>query len=76
MRWAIPWIFWRYSNVDSGTVTAGIFDLAVSGKGSVYGARYNRNLPTSGSYESKLVYGVDYKAYQSSVQLFGLELGQ
>lgn len=67
--------FGSYSDVDAGTVTAGIFDIAVSGKGSVYGARYNHNLAASGNYESKLVYGVDYKAYQNSVQLLGLELG-
>jgi hypothetical protein len=34
-RWAIRSIFASYSNVDSGTVAAGIFDLAVSGKGAV-----------------------------------------
>jgi hemolysin activation/secretion protein len=67
--------FGSYSNVDSGTVTAGIFDLAVSGKGAVFGARYNRNLPTAGSYDSKLIYGVDYKAYKNSLQLLGFELG-
>lgn len=67
--------FASYSDVDSGTVTAGIFDLAVSGKGSMYGARYNQNLPTAGNYESKLVYGVDYKEYKSSMRLLGVELG-
>lgn len=67
--------FGSYSNVDAGTVTAGIFDIAVSGKGSVYGARYNQNLPQAGDFESKLVYGVDYKAYKSSLQLQGQELG-
>jgi hemolysin activation/secretion protein len=67
--------FGSYSDVDAGTVTAGIFDLAVSGKGSAFGARYNHNLPGSGNYESKLVYGIDYKAYQNNVQLMGLELG-
>jgi hemolysin activation/secretion protein len=67
--------FGSYSDVDAGTVTAGIFDVAVSGKGTVLGARYNHNLATAGNYESKLVYGVDYKAYRDSVQLLGLELG-
>ena len=67
--------FASYSDVDAGTVTAGIFDVAVSGKGSMYGARYNQNLPTAGNYESKLVYGVDYKEYKNSMQLLGVELG-
>ena len=64
-----------YSNVDSGTVTAGVFDLAVSGKGAVYGARYNQNLGKRGDYESKLLYGVDYKAFKNNVELLGQELG-
>ncbi|WP_317205518.1 ShlB/FhaC/HecB family hemolysin secretion/activation protein [Janthinobacterium sp.] len=67
--------FGSYSNVDSGTVSAGIFDLAVSGKGRVFGARYNQNFAKVGNYEPKLVYGIDYKAYQSSVLLLGHELG-
>src|SRR5476651_123552 len=64
-----------YSNVDSGTVTAGVFDLAVSGKGAVYGGRYNHNLAKRGDYESKILYGVDYKAFKNNVELLGQELG-
>ncbi|MNS65736.1 Heme/hemopexin transporter protein HuxB precursor [compost metagenome] len=64
-----------YSDVNAGTVTAGIFDLAVSGKGTMVGARYNHNLPTVGNYESKLIYGVDMKEYKNSMQLLGVELG-
>jgi hemolysin activation/secretion protein len=64
-----------YSNIDSGTVTAGVFNLAVSGKGAVYGARYTHNLAKVGNYESKLQFGVDYKAFKNSVVLLGQELG-
>lgn len=67
--------FTSYSDVNSGTVTAGIFDLAVSGKGYLYGTRYNQNLATVGNYQSKLVYGIDYKAYKSSLELEDVELG-
>lgn len=67
--------FGGYSDVDSGTVTAGIFDIGVSGKGSVMGARYSHNLAPAGSYASKLVYGVDYKAYKNSMQWLETELG-
>jgi hemolysin activation/secretion protein len=68
--------FGSYSNVDAGTVplVAGILDVGVTGKGTVFGARYNRNLPTAGNYESKLVYGLDYKAYKNSQQLLGAEV--
>lgn len=64
-----------YSNIDSGTVTAGVFDLAVSGKGAVYGARWTQNLKKRGDYQAKLLYGVDYKAFKNSIVLFGQELG-
>ncbi|MES2162282.1 MAG: ShlB/FhaC/HecB family hemolysin secretion/activation protein [Pseudomonadota bacterium] len=67
--------FASYSNVDSGTVSAGAVNLAVSGKGAVYGARYNQSLAKRGELESKLSYGVDYKAFKNSVQLQGQELG-
>jgi len=53
-----------YSNVDSGTVQ-GLF--LVSGKGSIFGARYNQALPKWGNLEHKLVYGLDYRAYQNDV---------
>lgn len=67
--------FASYSDVDSGTVTAGILDLAVSGKGSIYGTRYNQNLATVGNYQSKIVYGLDYKAYENSMEWFDVQLG-
>jgi len=68
-------LFASYSNVDSGVVAAGIFDLAVSGKGAVYGARYTHALARRGSFESRLVYGVDYKAYKNSVLFGGQDFG-
>ena len=64
-----------YSNVDSGTVSAGVFDLAVSGKGAVYGARYNHTLAKRGNYDSRLSYGLDYKVFKNSVELLGKQLG-
>ena len=67
--------FASHSDVDAGTVTAGILDIAVSGKGSMVGARYNQNLAIIGNYESKLVYGLDHKAFRYSMQTLGLQLG-
>lgn len=60
-------LFANYSDVDSGSVTAGIFALQVSGRGSVFGARYNQNFKRIGEYEHKLSYGIDYKAFQNNV---------
>lgn len=68
-------VFASYANVDSGNVTAGIFDLAVSGRGATAGLRYNRHLSKRGAWEDRLVVGLDYKAYRNSLQLSGLELG-
>jgi hemolysin activation/secretion protein len=68
-------LFASYSNVDSGVVTAGVFNLAVSGKGAVYGARYNQLLARRGDFQPRLVYGLDHKAYKNSVMLAGHDFG-
>jgi hemolysin activation/secretion protein len=57
-----------YSDVDSGTVQ----DLfAVTGKGAVYALRYNQGLNKWRDIEHKLVYGLDYRAYQNNVNPVG-----
>jgi hemolysin activation/secretion protein len=68
-------LYASYSDVNSGTVAAGAFDLQVSGSGTVYGARYNQHLGRLGEIESKLAYGLDYKAFRNDVQLLGIQLG-
>lgn len=68
-------LFGSYSNVDSGSVTAGLFNLAVSGKGSVFGLRYNSILPRRGEYDSRIVYGLDHKAFKNSVVFAGQDFG-
>jgi hemolysin activation/secretion protein len=68
-------LFASYSNVDSGIVSAGLFNLAVTGKGFVSGGRYNLILPRRGEYESRLVFGADYKAFKNSVLLAGQDFG-
>ena len=64
-----------YSNVNSGIVTAGVFDLAISGKGTVVGGRYNHNLLKVGDYDSRLIAGLDYKAFKNDISLQGTQLG-
>lgn len=56
-----------YSNVDSGTVAAGLVNLAISGKGTTMGIRYNKTLPKRGNYEPKLIYGFDNKVFKNFV---------
>jgi hemolysin activation/secretion protein len=62
-------LFAGYSDVDSGTV-AGLF--AVSGRGSIYGARWNYYLPKWEDVEQKVYLGIDYRAYQNNVTLAGI----
>ncbi len=57
-----------YSTVDSGTVQ-NLFD--VSGQGAVYAFRYNQNLPKLRDLDHRLVYGIDYRAYQNLVTPVG-----
>ncbi|MBI1889070.1 MAG: ShlB/FhaC/HecB family hemolysin secretion/activation protein [Burkholderiales bacterium] len=68
-------LYASYSDVNSGGVTAGIFNYQISGKGTLFGLRYNQNLGRSKDYESKLSYGFDVKAFQSSVLLNGIQIG-
>jgi len=60
--------------VDSGTLPMGTANLAVSGKGTVAGGRYNQTLTRIGRYEHKLIYGVDFRDYQNNVNLAGIPL--
>lgn len=64
-----------YSNVNSGTVTAGFFDLAVSGSGTVAGTKYNHNMLKVGNYDSTLSLGIDYKIFNNDVAIAGLPVG-
>lgn len=68
-------LFASYSNVDSGSVSAGLANLLVSGKGKVFGARFNHNLGRTKTYEPKLIYGFDYKAFENGVLFSGTQLG-
>lgn len=68
-----------YSDVDSGTIAAGIFNLAVSGRGAVYGARYTKVLPKGSvggrELDARLVAGLDVKAYKNSVLFEKVDFG-
>lgn len=58
-----------YSDVDSGTV-GNLF--TVSGKGTIYGARWNYYLPKAGDIDHKVYFGLDYRAFQNNVALGGV----
>ncbi len=65
-----------YSDVDSGTVSAGAFNLQVSGKGSVVGGRYTHNLPRGENYASRISFGLEQKAFQNNLGFQGVQLGR
>ncbi len=58
-----------YSDVDAGVVQD-LFN--VSGSGKVLGAHYNQFLDRVGdSYDHKLIYGLDYRAFSNNVTMLG-----
>lgn len=65
-----------YSDVDSGTVSAGAFSLQVRGKGSVVGGRYTHNLPRGERYTSRISIGLEQKAFQNNLGFQGVQLGR
>lgn len=68
-------VFTTYSDVNVGTILAGTLPLAVTGKGSTFGARYNWNLNRREDYEHQIVFGLDEKAFKNSVIASGQQLG-
>jgi len=52
-----------YSNVDSGRIEL----FSVSGNGLILGARYNRQLASTGGWDHKLSFGIDRRNYGNSV---------
>lgn len=68
-------LFTTYSDVNAGTILAGTLPLAVTGKGTTFGGRYNWNLKRQGDYEHQVVFGLDEKAFKNSLLALGEQLG-
>ena len=58
-----------YSDVSAGTAQTVAGPLSFSGKGTVYGLRYNQLLERHGEYSQRIVYGVDERAYKNDCSL-------
>jgi len=58
-----------YSDTNAGTTSTVAGPLTFSGKGRVYSARYNHYLPRQGEYLSKIIGGLDYRAYINNCSL-------
>jgi len=54
-----------HSDVDAGVTETTLGALAFSGKGDVFGLRYNQLLSRSGEYSHRLVYALDRRAYKN-----------
>jgi hemolysin activation/secretion protein len=57
------------SSVNAGTTSTIAGPLTFSGKGTVWGLRYNQALPRIGEYSQKLVAGFDYRDSKSTCTL-------
>lgn len=58
-----------YSDVSAGVTQTVAGPLEFSGRGTVYGWRYNQLLKRRGEYSHRIVYGIDYRAYQNACSL-------
>lgn len=65
-------LYGGYSHVNSGNLS-GLFN--VSGKGTIFGARYTHYFTKTSPFEHKLAFGLDYRAYQNDVIANGTQLG-
>jgi hemolysin activation/secretion protein len=64
-----------YSNVNSGIVNLSGVGFNVSGSGTIFGLRYNVNLPKWGELEQRVALGYDWRAYSSQVSIAGSNAG-
>ncbi len=64
-----------YSDVNSGFVSSGPLQLAITGKGSALGFRYTNKLKRIGDYEHELTAGLDNKVFKNGIAADTVELG-
>ncbi len=64
-------MFLGYSNVNSGQVNTAAGNFNIAGSGIILGLRYVQLIPKHGDWEHKLVFGYDWRAYQSNVTIVG-----
>lgn len=56
------------SDVDSGNVSTAAGLFGISGSGLFYLGRYNYTLPKRGDWDTRLVFGADWRIYQNTIQ--------
>ncbi len=63
--------FAAYSDVNAGTTSTPAGPLQFTGKGKILGARYNWILPRQGGFEKRLIFALDYRAFQNTCSIGG-----
>ena len=63
------------SDVDAGLISAGPFNLAITGRGTTIGAKYALKLRRRGDLDHELVFGIDRKSFENGISLSGAQLG-
>jgi len=69
-------LFAGRAKAGSGPISVGVFDLNVRGTGTMIAARYNQHLRQFGDIESRLIYGIDHRAYGNDAQVAGVPRDQ
>lgn len=59
------------SSVNAGASATVAGPLIFSGKGQVYGLRYNHYLPRRGEFSSRLIFGLDQRQYDNTCTIGG-----
>lgn len=58
-----------YSDVSTGTARTVAGPLTFTGKGTIFSLRYNQLLMRRGEYSHRIVYGLDYRAFDNQCAL-------
>jgi len=58
-----------YSDVEAGTTETTAGELKFSGKGEVYGVRYNHHLPRVPGLDHRVIVGLDYRDFKNTCTL-------
>lgn len=68
-------VYTTKSDVNAGSISAGPFNLAITGKGTSQGFKYTMKLKRQGNYDHELIFGLDDKVFKNSILALGQQLG-
>ncbi len=62
-------VIYAKSSVSSGTTATVAGPLSFTGKGNIFGLRFNQYLPRQGEFTHQITYAFDYKAFENACTL-------